>query len=167
LDSLCWQSALQLLVLLAAASLIGCGGGDSPTDPQILNSAAVEDQSFQLINSARSGHGVALVVLDDQLSRIAREHSEAMRDQGFFSHTNPNGNGLRKRLRAHGVTFSSAGENLALINDSSNPAGLAHEQLMSSAEHRGVMLASRFVRAGVGVAQAGSNFWITQIYLKP
>lgn len=157
-----------LILLLAVAFLVACGGGgNSPTEPQVLSVAVVEDQSFQLINSARGEEGVPQVTFDDQLSRIAREHSEAMRDRGFFSHTDPDGNGLRKRLKAHGVSFSAAGENLALVTDSSNPAGRAHQQLMASPEHRGVMLAERFRRAGVGVAQTGSNFWITHIYLKP
>lgn len=168
-NSASWRLTLQLLPLLflAAASLMACGGGDSPTDPQVLTVATVENQSFQLINNARGEEGIAQVTLDDQLSRIAREHSQAMRDRGFFGHTDPNGNGLRARLEAQGVSFSAAGENLALVNDSSNPAGRAHQQLMASPEHRDVMLAGRFVRAGVGVAQSGSNFWITQIYLKP
>jgi len=30
-----------------------------------------------------------------------------------------------------------------------------------------VMLAGRFVLGGVGVAQSGSSYWITQIFLKP
>lgn len=145
----------------------GSGGGDSPTEPRILDVASVENQSFQLINGARSEEGVAQLAFDVELGRIAREHSEDMRDRGFFGHKDPDGNGLRKRLKAHGLAFSAAGENLALVSDSSNPAGLAHQQLMASPEHRDVMLAGRFVRAGVGVARAGDNFWITQIYLKP
>ncbi|MCH7667347.1 MAG: CAP domain-containing protein [Acidobacteria bacterium] len=163
-----WWLTLRFLLLLAAASVAACGGGSgSPTDPIVGNAAAVESQSFQLINSARGQEGVGLLALDNELSRIARAHSEEMRDRGFFGHRNPEGNGLRSRLKANGVSFSSAGENLALVNDSSNPAGLAHQQLMASPEHRDVMLAGRFVRGGVGVAQSGSNFWITQIYVKP
>lgn len=160
---------LSFLLLLAATVALGCsgGGGDSPTAPRVVTAAAVESQSFQLINEARGAEGTEPVVLDAELARIARQHSEQMRDRGFFSHQDPSGNGLRSRLKAGGVTFSAAGENLALVHDTSNPAGLAHQQLLSSPEHRDVMLAKRFVRAGVGVARSGTSYWITQVYLKP
>lgn len=160
--------ALHLLLLLAIASLVACGGSSgSPTDPIVMDTASVASQSFELINSARADHGVGSLTFDPELSRIARKHSEAMRDRGFFAHRDPEGNGLRSRLRANGVTFSAAGENLALVSDTGNPAGVAHQQLLASTEHRDVMLAGRFARAGVGVAQAGDSFWITQIFLKP
>lgn len=169
------QNALRLLtlrffVLLAALAVIGCSGSgsdSSPTSPQLLDVATVESQSFELVNRARDDAGVGLLAFDAELSRIAREHSEQMRDRGFFSHKDPEGDGLRSRLKAHGVAFSAAGENLALVNDTGNPAGLAHQQLLDSPEHRDVMLAGRFVRGGVGVAQSGSSYWITQIFLKP
>lgn len=162
---------MPLLLALCALSVVACsgGGGDSssPTSLQSLTAASVEDQSFQLANQARQEAGVGQLTFDDKLSKIARKHSKAMRDRGFFAHVDPDGNGLRKRLKANGVEFSAAGENLALVNDSANPAGLAHQQLLTSPEHRDVMLAGRFVRAGVGVARSGDSFWITQIYLKP
>lgn len=165
-----WLLTVRFFVLLSAAAAIACSGGgsgSSPTSPQVLDVATVESQSFELINSARGESGVGQLAYDAELARIAREHSERMRDQGFFSHKDPGGDGLRSRLRAHGVAFSAAGENLALVNDTGNPAGLAHQQLLASPEHRDVMLAGRFVRGGVGVAQAGSSYWITQIFLKP
>ena len=159
--------ALRFVLLLAAVSVLACSGSGSPTDPIAVGAASVESQSFQLMNSARAQKGVGQLAFDNELSRIARTHSEEMRDRGFFSHKNPDGKGLRNRLKANGVSFSSAGENLALVSDTGDPAGLAHQQLLSSPEHRDVMLAERFVRAGVGVARSGSTFWITQIYLKP
>lgn len=163
-----WWLTLRFLLLLAAASVAACGGGGaSPTDPIVVSAAAVESQSFQLINTARGQEGIDPLALDSELSRIARAHSEEMRDRGFFGHRNPEGKGLRSRLKANGVSFSAAGENLALVTDTGNPAGLAHQQLLASPEHRDVMLAGRFVRGGVGVAQSGSSFWITQIYVKP
>ena len=161
------RSALGFVLLLAAVSVVACSGSGSPTDPIVVSPTSVASQSFQLINGARAQEGVGQLAFDSDLSRIARTHSEEMRDRSFFSHKNPDGKGLRNRLKANGVSFSSAGENLALVSDTGDPAGLAHRQLLSSPEHRDVMLATRFVRAGVGVAQSGSTFWITQIYLKP
>ena len=159
-------------VALAVFALVGvaCGGGGesgSPTSPLGTSVAQVEFESFQLANSARSDSNVQPPLShDDAISRVARAHSESMRDHDFFGHQGPNG-GMRARLRAAGIPFSVAGENLAKLSSVPNPAGTAHAQFMSSAEHRGVMLDPRFRLAGVGVARSGDTYWITQIFIRP
>ena len=158
--------ALAVLGLLAAA----CGGGggpDSPTTPLGTTVAEVEFESFQLANAARSESNVQPQLnLDEAIARVARAHSESMRDNDFFGHQGPDG-GMRARLRAAGIPFSVAGENLAMLSSVPNPAGQAHSQFMSSPEHRDVMLDPRFRLAGVGVARSGNTYWLTQIYIRP
>jgi uncharacterized protein YkwD len=157
---------------LGAIALLGvaCGGGsesNSPTTPLGTTVAEVEFESFQLVNAARNDSNVQPQLnLDDRVSRVAREHSEAMRDQGFFGHNGLAG-GIGARLRAAGVQFSTAGENLAKLSSVPNPAGEAHAQFMASPEHREIILDPRFRLAGVGVARSGSNYWLTQIYIRP
>lgn len=157
---------------LAAIALLGVacgGGGDSsgPTAPNGASVAEVEFESFQLANSARSNSNVKPPLNhDEKLSRIARAHSEAMRDQDFFGHHGPDG-GLGARLRAAGIPFSTAGENLAKLISVPNPAGQAHAQFMDSPPHRDVMLDPRFRLAGVGVARSGNTYWLTQVYISP
>ena len=159
---------LLFVLLVVAASLAACGrGADGPTAPLALDPAGVEAQSYRLVNEARSQQAIAALELDAELSSIARDHSRAMRDQGFFGHLDSAGAGLRERLKARGVTFSAAGENLALVEKTTDPAGLAHGHLLASPEHREVMLAGRFTQVGVGVARSGDRYWITQIYLRP
>lgn len=159
------------LLLLTAIAMLGvaCGGGsggaDGPTTPNGTRVAEVEYESFQLANSARSDNNVEpQLSLEERISRVAREHSEAMRDEGFFGHNGSSG-GLGARLRAAGVPYSQAGENLAKLSSVPNPAGEAHRQFMNSAGHRDVMLDSRFRTAGVGVARSGGTYWLTQIYV--
>ena len=160
------------LLLLAAVVMSGvaCGGGsgpDSPTGPLGTSVAEVEFESFQLANAARRDSDVEpQLSLDERVARVARLHSEAMRDEGFFGHSGPDGS-LGARLRAAGVPFSSAGENLAKLSSVPNPAGHAHAQFLDSAEHRRVMLSSKFRLAGVGVARSGDTYWLTQVYIRP
>jgi uncharacterized protein YkwD len=159
------------LCLLAAIALLGaaCGGGgpDSPTSPLGTTVAEVEFESFQLANSARQQNNVnPMLDLDDRVAGVARAHSEAMRDRGFFGHDGPDG-ALTARLRAAGVSFRGAGENLAKLTSVPNPAGYAHNQFLDSASHRTVMLNSKFRLAGVGVARSGDTYWLTQIYVRP
>lgn len=163
-----WKTYLSFLPLLLAALFVGCGGGsDSPTAPQNLTTAQVELNSFQFLNDARGDNGLSPLALDSELSKVARMHSSAMRDEGFFAHTDTNGNGLRQRLRTGGVTFSAAGENLALVTHHTAPAALAHQRLMESSSHRDNVLDGRFSMVGVGVARSGDTFWITQVFVAP
>ncbi len=156
--------ALSVAALLAA----GCGGSSgSPTGPQAATVADVEVQSFGLLNEARADGGVESLSLDARVAQVARRHSEAMRDEGFFGHKGSDGAGLRARLRAAGVPFSAAGENLAQVSGVGDPAGVAHRQLMDSPSHRDNILSTGFSSAGVGVAQSGSSYWVTQIFIDP
>ena len=160
------------LLGLAVVGLLGvaCGGGGdsgSPTAPLGTTVAEVEFESFQLANSARSESNVQPQLnLDDTIARVARAHSESMRDLNFFGHQGPDG-GIRARLHDAGISFSVAGENLAKMSSVPNPAGQAHAQFINSAEHRDVMLDPRFQLAGVGVARSGDTYWLTQIYVRP
>ena len=162
------QTGLCLLAVVAMLSAAcGGGGGDGPTTPLGTTVAEVEYNSFQLANSARQNNDVQpMLDLDEQVARVARAHSQSMRDSGFFGHVGPQG-GIAARLRAAGVSFSAAGENLAMLSSVPNPAGEAHRQFMDSADHRRVMLDSRFRLAGVGVARSGDTYWLTQIYIRP
>lgn len=155
---------------LAGIALLGvaCGGGeDSPTTPHGTTVAEVEFRSFQLANSARSDSDVQpQLELAELITQVARAHSEAMRDQGFFGHNGSDG-GLGARLDAAGIPFRSAGENLAKLESVHDPAEQAHSRFMASPEHRDVILDSRFRLAGVGVARSGDDYWLTQIYIRP
>ena len=158
---------MLVAVVLLAGACGGSGGPDSPTTPVGTTVAEVEFESFQLANSARRDSNVQPPLdRDDRVTRVARAHSEAMRDGGFFGHNGPNG-GIGARLRAAGIPFTSAGENLAKLTSVPNPAGQAHAQFMNSPEHRGVILDPRFRLAGVGVARSGNTYWLTQIYIRP
>jgi len=165
------RSVATLAILVVAGLTLGCSGGgeESPTGAsEGLQIADVEFLSLQLANEARSSQKVKPALgREPAASQVARRHSEAMRDEGFFGHTNKNGDGLRRRLDKAGVQYSAAAENLAEVHHRSRPAQLAHEQLMASASHRKNILNPKYRLAGVGVAKAGDTYWITQIFIKP
>ena len=164
------MKALKATIAVLALALSACSGGgsgDSPTSPQGLTPADVEAHSFALVNEARSENNRKELTFHPGLADVARAHSEAMRDQGFFGHRNPQGQGLRGRLNAASIRFSSASENLAQVVDGQQPGLIAHHFLMDSAEHRDNILNPAFTRVGVGVAQDGDAWWITQVFIKP
>jgi uncharacterized protein YkwD len=147
---------------------MACGGsGGNPTAPGGPTVDAVEAASFRLINEARADAGVAPLEYDDRLAMAARRHSEDMRDQGYFSHIDPQGNGPGERIEAAGVSFHVAAENIVEVTHPLDPASLAHRTLLQSPEHRLNILGPEFEIAGVGAAQSGETWWITQLFVEP
>lgn len=158
--------------MVAAAALLllaGCGGSgsDSPTDPGPRSEAEVEALSFDLVNQARGEEGVGPVLAwNEAVAAVARAHSRDMRDRGFFSHVDPEGDDFTDRLREAGIPFTAVSENLARVTDAQNPAAFAHERFLQNPAHRGNILDPRFTHAGVGVARRGSTYWITQLFVR-
>jgi uncharacterized protein YkwD len=88
---------------------------------------------------------------DPQLTAVARNHSEDMLARGYFSHYTPEGKDPFDRMRAAGVKFSVAGENLALAQT----LPIAHTGLMNSPGHRENILRANFGRLGIGIIDGG------------
>jgi uncharacterized protein YkwD len=159
----------RALVASAAFALTAGCSGSSPTQPAGPPSpSSVEAGSYARLNQARRDNGRPELPLDPALAAAARQHSQRMRDLGFFDHEDPSGGGnLAMRLAAAGVTYSLAGENLAFVSSVSDPAARAHDLLMGNPDHRSNILDDRFAAVGVGVASQGNTFWITQIFVRP
>jgi uncharacterized protein YkwD len=115
--------------------------------------ADAEAQMLVLLNRARAENGLEPVVLDPTIREVARNYSTTMFQQGFFAHVDQAGATPFDRMRAGGVTFMAAGENLAL----SPTVQIAHEGLMNSPGHRANILNPRFRRIGIGAADGGMH----------
>lgn len=155
---------LPLLLLFA-----GCDS--SPTEPGgglgALPEEQVETDLFVFLNQARQEHALGSLGLDKAAQEVARGHSRSMRDQGFFGHVAPDGSTVEDRLRAAGVRFSMAAENVARVDNGFAPAAEAHQRLMNSPSHRHNILSGDFQLVGVGTARSGSTYWFTQIFIRP
>jgi len=108
-----------------------------------------EYQLFDLTNAARVAHGLSVLSWDEAVRETARDHSQDMADNNYFSHTNQDGQSPFERMTEDNITYRMAGENLATGQISSI---FAHEGLMNSLGHRKNILQSDFERLGVGVA---------------
>lgn len=153
--------------VLFALTACGSGSGDSLTGVDTVVSGDVEFQSADLVNGERRSAAVdPQLGIRARIAEVARDHSRAMRDQGFFGHRGPDGKSLKDRLDEAGIQYSAAAENLARVNASSNPATVAHRELMASSSHRKNILAPSFDVLGVGVVQSGDTYWITQVFVQ-
>lgn len=164
------RNATLAMLGLAALLLSACSGGGGvlgPTTPSSVSVDSVEFASFSLVNDEREAlESGTRLAKESAVARLAREYSQMMKREGFFSHTTPDGRGLETRLREAGIEFVSAAENLAKVTSSSQPASYAHTLMMQNEEHRRNILDSEYEFLGIGAARQGDTVWITQIFIK-
>lgn len=106
-------------------------------------------QVFDLLNAVRVREGLEPLNWHDDLSKVARAHSEDMAENDFTAHDSPTTGSPLDRIQAAGIEYDSYGENLAFRTNNSI---FAHELLMNSPTgHRETRLRSHYTHIGAGV----------------
>lgn len=72
-----------------------------------------EEQVIDLVNDIRVKNGLKTLTPNWQLSRVARYKSQDMHDKKYFSHTSPTYGSPFDMIKAFGISYRSAGENIA------------------------------------------------------
>jgi len=129
--------------------------------PNIDAIKAIENQVISLVNAERSKIGLAALKANWQLSRVARFKAEDMRDKHYFSHTSPTYGSPFVMMKKFGITFSAAGENIAM--GQKTPSAVM-TSWMNSPGHRQNILNVNYTEIGVGIAKSssGSIYWVQQ-----
>ncbi|MGG1633607.1 CAP-associated domain-containing protein [Paenibacillus sp. NRS-1760] len=127
---------------------------------------AYEQQLFDLTNAERAVRKIPLLQWDKLAAASAHGHSNDMSARKFFDHTNPDGSSPFDRMKAKGVKYHSAAENIAAGYKNSI---FAHYGWVNSTEgHREALLNSKLERLGTGVALGGTyNVYYTQNFYTP
>lgn len=127
------------------------------------NQNSMAQQVVELVNNERAKYGLAPLAVDSSVSKVAQAKSEDMRDNNYFSHTSPTYGSPFEMLKAFGVNYSSAGENIA---KGQKTAQAVVEAWMNSEGHRENILNSNYTKIGVGYATGnGTTYW-TQMFIK-
>ena len=121
---------------------------------------AYEQEVVRLVNVERAKNGLAPLTEDWQLSRVARYKSQDMADRRYFSHTSPTYGSPFDMIRAFGLSYRTAGENIAYGQRTPQQVVTAW---MNSSGHRANILNASFTRIGVGYVAQG-NYW-TQMFI--
>lgn len=131
--------------------------------PDLAAAEQHEAEMLDLVNQERVNRGLNALTWDPELVTVARGHSREMLELGYFSHSSPNTGKLGDRLRAHGINYVRAGENLAYAPS----LGVAHRGLMQSDGHRANILEPSFQRVGIGVITASDGtLMVTQVFAR-
>lgn len=119
-----------------------------------------EQEVIRLVNEIRAENGLKALTYDWELSRVARYKSQDMKDNKYFSHTSPVYGTPFQMIKNFGLTYRSAGENIA--KGYSTPQAVVNGW-MNSSGHRANILNANYTHIGVGYV-AGGNYW-TQMFI--
>ena len=128
----------------------------------VLNSSVLgyEKEVVRLVNIERTSRGLSTLEHDWELSRVARYKSQDMKDNNYFSHTSPTYGSPFQMMKSFGITYRSAGENIARGQRTPQEVVTAW---MNSSGHRANILNSSFTHIGVGYVDSG-KYW-TQMFV--
>ena len=135
--------------------------GQVLTIPQVDSSvASFEAEVVRLVNDIRVENGLQPLKANWELSRVARYKSQDMLDKGYFSHTSPTYGSPFQMIKAFGLSYRTAGENIAM--GYSSPQAVVNGW-MNSSGHRANILNPSYTQIGVGYVAQGS-YW-TQMFI--
>ena len=147
----------RILTLCLAVLPAGCGT-ETITSPVQLNP---EVEAFvSAMNAHRETVGCPALEWHGDLATVAQAHSDDMVARDFFAHTNPDGDSPFDRMRAAGIAFSSAAENIAW----GYPTGQAVlAGWLDSDGHRANIENCALTQHGVGLS---ATMW-THVFIRP
>ncbi len=137
--------------------------GQRITIPEKGEGQTQEEQVAKLVNQERAKYGLKPLKLNWELSRVARYKSQDMIDKRYFSHTSPTYGSPFDMIRNFGISYRSAGENIAAGQQTPQEVMNAW---MNSDGHRKNILSSQYTEIGVGYAKGGQygHYW-TQMFI--
>ena len=127
------------------------------TDDAVLR---YEKEVVRLVNEIRAQNGLRELTYNWELSRVARYKSQDMKDNRYFSHTSPVYGSPFQMMKDFGITYRSAGENIA--RGQASPRAVVNAW-MNSSGHRANILSASFTQIGVGYVADG-DYW-TQMFI--
>lgn len=130
-----------------------------PTEDSDSFDGSYAEAVLTLVNRYRTQNGLPSLTLDASLCKAAETRAREI--VSAFSHTRPNGASCFTVLSESGISYGSAGENIAYGQDSASEVMTAW---MNSSGHRANILSSAFAKLGVGVCQSGGTLYWVELF---
>lgn len=132
----------------SGTSTSGSSGGSSTSTTSSLTSDELE--TFNLINQQRANNGLSELKIDNELQRVARIKAEDMVSNNYFDHNSPTYGTPFNMMKNFGITYKTAGENIA--GNSSNSGAV--NAWMNSPGHRANILNGNYNYTGLAVVSS-------------
>jgi uncharacterized protein YkwD len=129
------------------------------SNPTNTSNNSYADEVLRLVNIERANAGLSALSTNSSLTAAANKRAEETK--ASFSHTRPNGSKFSTVLQEYGVSYRTAGENIAYGQRSPQEVVSAW---MNSPGHRANILNGNFNKIGIGVYQSGGVIYWTQLF---
>ena len=117
----------------------------------------LEQAACQLVNELRQKNGLQPLTIDEGLSVKARIKSNDMKENQYFSHTSPTYGSPFDMMRTLGISYRSAGENIA---KGYSTAEAVVNAWMNSQGHRENILSAKYSSMGIGYVDGYWTQWL-------
>lgn len=135
------------------------GNGSNNTGGTSTGTSSAAQAVLAEVNAARAQNGLSALTLDANMNRAAAVRAAELAQS--FSHTRPNGSRGLTALNEAGVSYRTAGENIA---SGQQTAQAVVSAWMNSSSHRANILSASFGRMGVGQATIGGRTYWVQLF---
>ncbi|MFJ5768962.1 CAP domain-containing protein [Psychrobacillus sp. NPDC093180] len=115
-------------------------------------------QVVDLVNSERAKAGLQALQIDAKLTESAQAKSQDMKNKNYFSHTSPTYGSPFDQMKSLGISYKSAGENIAM---GQRTASEVMDAWMKSPGHKANILNPSYTHIGVGLSDSG-YYWTQQ-----
>ncbi|WP_432355698.1 CAP domain-containing protein [Sporosarcina sp. A2] len=126
------------------------------------SASQIEQAVLTLTNAERQKAGLNPLQMDEKLMNTARAKSADMASKNYFSHTSPTYGSPFDQMKANGITYRAAAENIAMGQRSAEEVV---KGWMESPGHRQNILTPGFTHIGIGYDARG-NYWTQQFIQK-
>lgn len=109
-----------------------------------------EKELLSLINAQRKAYGLPELSFDSELQRVAKAKAQDLVANNYFSHTSPTYGSPFDMMKSFGITYKTAGENIA---GNSSLSG-AVDAWMNSTGHRENILNNAYNYTGIGIVDS-------------
>src|SRR5665647_669738 len=156
-------STQAINVLGAVQTSVGTSNAQVTLNAKEMND--YENQVAAMINNVREQNGLNAIAADGLLNEVATIRSQDLINRNYFSHYTPEGTNVFDVMRANGVSYRCAGENLAQSAPASvgTPEGFMNAWI-NSPTHKANILRAQYTKIGVSMAEMDSRRVVTTVF---
>ncbi|MBB3126034.1 putative YkwD family protein [Paenibacillus rhizosphaerae] len=131
-------------------------GTNNQQTPASGDASAYAQQVLDLVNQERSKAGLDALSMDSKLSNMAMAKAKDMYDNKYFDHNSPTHGSPFDMMKEFGITYNSAGENIA--NGQTSPQQVMQDW-MNSPGHKANILNKSYTHIGIAFY---NNEWVQE-----